>query len=77
MRREYGWRNTAVKRREWIEGHLQDEISTLDSYYAGEAFGYRVMPESDGDNEPDSCWRPYGTEYVKELEAEYKHIVDG
>ena len=60
-----------------IEGYLQDEISTLDNYYTGEVFGYRIMPESDDDNELDSCWGFYGTECMKELEAECRHIIDG
>ena len=53
------------------------EISTLDNYYTGEVFGYRIMPESDDDNELDSCWGFYGTECMKELEAECRHIIDG
>ena len=57
--------------------YLQDEISTLDNYYTGEVFGYRIMPESDDDNELDSCWGFYGTECMKELEAECRHIIDG
>ena len=77
MRREYGWKNITAKRRKRIEGYLQDEISTLDNYYTGEVFGYRIMPESDDDNELDSCWGFYGTECLKELEAECRHIIDG
>lgn len=53
VRREYGWKNITAKRRKRIEGYLQDEISTLDNYYTGEVFGYRIMPESDDDNELD------------------------
>ena len=49
----------------------------LDNYYTGEVFGYRIMPESDEDNELDSCWGFYGTECLKELEAECRHIIDG
>ena len=74
---EYGWKNITAKRRKRIEGYLQDEISTLDNYYTGEVFGYRIMPESDDDNELDSCWGFYGTECMKELEAECRHIIDG
>ena len=77
VRREYGWKNITAKRRKRIEGYLQDEISTLDNYYTGEVFGYRIMPESDDDNELDSCWGFYGTECMKELEAECRHIIDG
>ena len=33
--------------------------------------------ESDDDNELDSCWGFYGTECMKELEAECRHIIDG
>ena len=77
VRREYGWKNIPAKRRKRIEGYLQDEISTLDNYYTGEVFGYRIMPESDDDNELDSCWGFYGTECMKELEAECMHIIDG
>ncbi len=51
--------------------------SVLDNYYTGEVFGYRIMPESDDDNELDSCWGFYGTECMKELEAECRHIIDG
>ena len=32
---------------------------SLDNYYTGEVFGYRIMPESDDDNELDSCWGFY------------------
>ena len=73
----YGWKNITAKRRKRIEGYLQDEISTLDNYYTGEVFGYRIMPESDDDNELDSCWGFYGTECMKEREAECRHIIDG
>ncbi|GLL53397.1 hypothetical protein KUBF_10590 [Bacteroides finegoldii] len=56
VRREYGWKNITAERRKRIEGYLQEEIRTLDNYYAGEVFGYCITPESDDDNELDSCW---------------------
>lgn len=77
VRKEYGWKHITAKRRKQIEKYLQGEIETLDSYYTGEVFGYRITPESDDDNELDSCWGFYGTECLKELEAQCRHIIDG
>ena len=77
VRREYGWKNITAERRKRIEGYLQEEIRTLDNYYAGEVFGYCITPESDDDNELDSCWGFYGTDCLEELEAECRHIIDG
>lgn len=77
VREEYGWKHVTAKRRAQIERYLQGEIETLDSYYTGEVFGYRITPEGDNDDELDSCWEFYGTECLKEMEAECRHIIDG
>lgn len=76
VREEYGWKHVTAKRRARIERYLQGEIETLDSYYTGEVFGYRITPE-DNDDELGSCWGFYGTECLKEMEAECRHIIDG
>lgn len=77
VRREYGWKNITVERRKRIEEYLQGEIKTLDDYYTGEVFGYCITPEDDDSNELDSCWGFYGTDSLKEMEAECRHIIDG
>ena len=77
VRREYGWKNITVGRRKRIEEFLQGEIKTLDDYYTGEVFGYCITPEDDDSNELDSCWGFYGTDSLKEMEAECRHIIDG
>lgn len=77
VREEYGWKHVTAKRRAQIERCRQGEIETLDSYYTGEVFGYRITPEGDNDDELDSCWEFYGTECLKEMEAECRHIIDG
>ena len=76
VRREYG-KNITVERRKRIEEYLQGEIKTLDDYYTGEVFGYCITPEDDDSNELDSCWGFYGTDSLKEMEAECRHIIDG
>lgn len=76
VRKEHGWKHITAKRREQIEKYLQGEIETLDSYYAGEVFGYRITPEDDNDLELASCWGFYGTKCLKEVEAEFRHIID-
>ena len=76
VRREYGWKNITVERRKRIEEYLQGEIKTLDDYYTGEVFGYCITPEDDDSNELDSCWGFYGTDSLKEMEAECRHIID-
>ena len=77
VRREYGWKSITAERRKRIEEYLQGEIKTLDDYYTGEVFGYRITPEDDDSNELDSCWGFYGTDSLKEMEAECRHIIDG
>ena len=77
VRREYGWKNITAERRKRIEGYLQGEIETLDDYYTGEVFGYRITPEDDDTEELDSCWGFYGTDSLKEMEAECRQIIDG
>lgn len=77
VHREYGWKNITVERRKRIEEYLQGEIKTLDDYYTGEVFGYCITPEDDDSNELDSCWGFYGTDSLKEMEAECRHIIDG
>lgn len=77
VREEYGWKNVTAERRKRIERYLQSEIETLDDYYTGEVFGYRITPEDDNDNELESCWGFYGTECLKELETECMHVIDG
>ena len=77
VRPEYGWTNITSEGRKRVEGYLQEEIRTLDNDYAGEVFGYCITPESDDDNELDSCWGFYGTDWLEELEAECRHIIDG
>ena len=77
VRREYGWKSITAERRKRIEEYLQGEIKTLDDYYTGEVFGYRITPEDDDSNELGSCWGFYGMECLKEMEAECRHIIDG
>ena len=77
VRREYGWKSITAERRKRIEEYLQGEIKTLDDYYTGEVFGYCITPEDDDSNELDSCWGFYGTDSLKEMEAECRHIIDG
>lgn len=77
VRREYGWKNITAKRRKRIEDTCKTKSVPLTTTIPGEVFGYRIMPESDDDNELDSCWGFYGTECMKELEAECRHIIDG
>lgn len=77
VREEYGWKHITAKRRKQIEKYLQSEIETLDNYYTGEVFGYRITPEDDNDLELASCWGFYGTECLKEMENECRHIIDG
>ena len=77
VRREYGWKSITAERRKRIEEYLQGEIKTLDDYYTGEVFGYRITPEDDDSNELASCWGFYGMECLKEMEAECRHIIDG
>lgn len=76
VRKEYGWKHITASRRKRIEGYLQNEIKALDDYYTGKVFGYRITPEYDNVNELESCWGYYGTESLKELETECRHIID-
>lgn len=76
MREEYGWKRITASRRKRIEEYLKGEIETLDDYYTGEVFGYRITPEDDDSNDLESCWGFYGTDSLKEMEAECRHIID-
>ena len=76
VRKEFGWKQVTPGRRKRIEGYLQGEIETLDDYYTGEVFGYRITTEDDEANELDSCWGFYGTDSLQEMETECKCIID-
>ncbi len=76
VREEYGWKYITANRRKKIESYLQNEIKTLDDYYTGEVFGYRITTKDNKDNELESGWGYYGIESVKELETECRHIID-
>ena len=77
VREEYGWKHITARRREQIEKYLQDEIETLDNYYTGEVFGFEITPSSDDREVLDSCRGFFGTECLKEMETECRHIIDG
>lgn len=77
IRKEYGWKHITASRRKRIERYLQNEIKTLDDYYTGKVFGYRITSEDEASNELDSCWGFYGTDSLKEMEDECRHIIDG
>jgi hypothetical protein len=54
---------------------LKGEVETLDQYYTGDVYGFVI--EDEDENEIDSCWSYYGSEWVdKELIPECKSIID-
>lgn len=63
IKKEYGWKNLTQKRREKIQGYLENEIKTYSDYVEGNVYGYEIY---DGDLFLDSCWG-----YIGDYDGEY------
>jgi len=44
-----------------LEGYLDNEVKTYNSYVSGDVYGFRVL-DKDGEEE-DSCWGFYGDDF--------------
>ena len=76
VKKEYGWKVLTQTRRQKIEGYLQGEIDTYDSYLRGEVYGYRITPADDKGNVLESCWGYFGDFGLEQLEDECQAIID-
>lgn len=71
IREEYGVKRISKKMLDRIEGYLVGEVETYDQYLRGDVYGYRIT-DTETDEELDSCWGFYGSDYCME---EGKSIV--
>lgn len=72
---EYGKKICTKEVRERALKCLESEIEALDMYYTGDVYGYVI--EDEDENDIDSCWGYYGSEWVdKDLIPECKSIID-
>lgn len=69
---EWGWKRLTPKRREKIEGILQQEIKSLNDYVQGNVFGW-IVEDTHGEH-IDSCWGYIGDADFALSEA--KNAVD-
>lgn len=76
VKKEYGWKVLTQTRRQKIEGYLQGEIDTYDSYLRGEVYGYRITPADDKDDVLESCWGYFGDSGLEQLEDECRATID-
>ena len=71
IREEFGVKYVTKKVIEKIEKLLVGEVETYDQYLTGDIYGYRIT-DTETDEELDSCWGFYGSDYCME---EAKRIV--
>lgn len=76
VKKEYGWKVLTAARRRKIEGYLQGEIDTYDSYLRGEVYGYRITPVGDKGDVLDSCWVYFGDSGLEHLKEECRTTID-
>lgn len=76
VKKEYGWKVLTQTRRQKIEGYLQGEIDTYDSYLRGEVYGYRITPTDNKDDVLESCWGYFGDSGLEQLEDECRATID-
>jgi hypothetical protein len=79
--KEYGGKIVTKKLRERIEGYLSAEIETYSQYLSGDVYGFRVFEieadedgdfdEDNEDNEIDSCWGFYGSDFLNNGMADH------
>lgn len=62
IRKEFGVKYVTKKVMEKIEKQLVGEVETYDQYLTGDVYGYRIT-DTEKDEELDSCWGFYGSEY--------------
>ena len=75
-RKEFSWVRITKKRLEKIEGYLKGEVETYDQYLTGDVYGYRIT-DTTNDEEVDSCWGYYGSEYcMKEAIGEVEAMIE-
>jgi hypothetical protein len=64
---------------------LEGEVKTLDDYYRGNVYGYKIVKSDDEDEVVDSCWGYYpehvpeflrGNDGLNELRSEIKAILE-
>lgn len=72
LREEYGVKYVTQKVRDKAEQILLGEVETYDQYLMGDVYGYRIT-DTEKDEELDSCWGFYGSDYCME---EAKRIVE-
>lgn len=72
IREEFGVKNVTKKVIEKVEKLLVGEVETYDQYLTGDIYGYRIT-DTETDEELDSCWGYYGSDYCME---EAKRIVE-
>lgn len=71
IREEFGVKYVTKKVIEKVEKLLVGEVETYDQYLTGDIYGYRIT-DTETDEELDSCWGFYGSDYCLE---EAKRIV--
>ena len=72
IREEYNVKYVTKKVIEKIEKLLVGEVNTYDQYLTGDVYGYRIT-NTETDEELDSCWGFYGSDYCME---EGKGVVE-
>jgi hypothetical protein len=72
IRGEYGVKRVSKKMLNRVEGYLVGEVETYNQYLTGDVYGYRIT-DTETDEELDSCWEFYGSDYCME---EGKSIVE-
>ena len=68
MREEYSYQRVSKKLIARVTQYLIGEVETYDQYLTGDVYGFRIT-NIDTDEEVDSCWGFYGSDYCME-EAE-------
>lgn len=76
VKKEYGWKVLTQTRRRKIEGYLQGEIDTYDSYLRGEVYGFQITPAGDKSDVLDSCWGYFGDSGLEQLKEECRTTID-
>jgi hypothetical protein len=75
IRNEFGVKYVTKKVREKIEKQLVGEVETFDQYLTGDVYGFRIT-DTEKDEEVDSCWGFYGSEYcMEEAKGIVQHYV--
>lgn len=75
IREEFGVKYVTKKLVEKVEKQLVGEVETYDQYLRGDVYGFRIT-DTETDEEIDSCWGFYGSDYcMEEAKSIVQHYV--